>query len=294
MGTIICVWYDTSICFPSPSHVTAPCCEAPLLEAFTDGEVYMSIDTTKPSTGRIYDYVLGGHHNFEADRLAAEQILKALPSYATWARLNRWFLQMVAEQWAASGHNCILDLGSGMPTQGHFHSAAPQAKVLYTDIDPVTVAYAREVLGEHPSAVYMQADIRNPAEILTAADRLFQGERRVAIGFIGLSYFLDDESVAHIARTLYNWAAPGSVMAMSYGDVQQDSQLAQEKLETFRRGSAQVYMRDEAQIRALMASWTIREVQPLASWLGMEHLVDESDREGVGAEMYGAMLTREG
>ncbi|MEO5726694.1 MAG: SAM-dependent methyltransferase, partial [Byssovorax sp.] len=34
----------------------------------------MKIDTTIPHPGRIYDFVLGGHHNFEADRLAAKKI----------------------------------------------------------------------------------------------------------------------------------------------------------------------------------------------------------------------------
>jgi O-methyltransferase involved in polyketide biosynthesis len=253
----------------------------------------MDIDTTKPSTGRIYDYVLGGHHNFEVDRLAAQQILKMAPSYTTWARLNRWFLQMVAEQWALSDHRAILDLGSGMPTQGHFHIAAPHAKVLYTDNDAVTVAYAREVLGENPLASYIHADVRDPAEILRAADQLFQGERRVAIGFIGLSYFLDDASVSHIARALHQWATPGSVMALSYGNVQSNNQQAQEKLENFKRNSAQIFMRDEAQIRALLAPWQIRESQPLAAWLGMEHLMEESDREGIDTEMYGVLLSHE-
>jgi O-methyltransferase involved in polyketide biosynthesis len=254
----------------------------------------MNIDTTKPSTSRIYDYVLGGHHNFEVDRIAAQQILKISPSYTTWARLNRWFLQMVADQWATSGHNYILDLGSGMPTQGHFHDVAPQAKVLYTDSDPMTVAYARDVLGDNPLVSYVQTDIRNPADLLEAADRLFQGQRQVAIGFIGLSYFLDDESVAQVAQALHNWAAPDSVMALSYGYVQTSNQQAQEKLENFKRNSAQIYIRDEAQVRALMAPWQIRENQPLASWLNVEHLVQESDREGIGAEMYGVTLVHEG
>jgi O-methyltransferase involved in polyketide biosynthesis len=253
----------------------------------------MNIDTTKPSSGRIYDYVLGGHHNFEADRVAAQQILKMAPSYTTWARLNRWFLQMVAEQWASSGHHHILDLGSGMPTQGHFHSAAPHAKVLYTDIDPVTVAYAQEVIGDNPSVSYIQADLREPSEFLDAAHQLFGGQRRIAIGFIGLSYFLDDESVAQIARTLYDWAAPGSVMALSYGYVQTDNPQAKEKLENFKRNSAQIFIRDQAQVGALMAPWKVRESQPLAAWLGVEHLVEKSDREGIGAEMYGVMLAHE-
>lgn len=252
----------------------------------------MKIDTTKPSVSRIYDYILGGEHNFEVDRLAAQQILKMTPSYPTWARLNRWFLQMVSDQWSASDHRCILDLGSGMPTQGHFHAAAPHAKVLYTDIDPMTVAYAAEVIGDNPSVSYIHTDIREPAELLAAADQLFGGERRIAIGFIGLSYFMDDVSVARLARALYDWTAPGSVMALSYGQVQQQDAAAREKLENFGRNSAQVYLRDEDQIAALLAPWQVRESRPLASWLGVESLVQESDREGMGAEMYGVMLAR--
>jgi O-methyltransferase involved in polyketide biosynthesis len=253
----------------------------------------MNVDPTKPSIGRIYDYVLGGHHNFEPDRAAAQQILKVIPSYTTWARLNRWFLQMVADQWASSAHHHILDLGSGMPTQGHFHTAAPHAKVLYTDNDPVTVAYAQEVLGDNPLVTYVQADIRETAEVLAAADQLFGGQRRVAIGFIGLSYFLDDNSLAHVAQTLHDWAAPGSVMALSYIDVQQNNQQAKDKIESFTRNSAQVYLRNEQQLAALMEPWKIHAAQPLATWLGMEHLVEESDREGIGAEMYGVMLAHE-
>ncbi|MBK9710919.1 MAG: SAM-dependent methyltransferase [Kouleothrix sp.] len=254
----------------------------------------MKIDTTKPSTSRIYDYVLGGHHNFEVDRAAAQQILQAMPSYPNWARLNRWFLQMVAEQWAASGHASILDLGSGMPTQGHFHTVAPHAKVLYSDIDPMTVAYAREVIGDNQSVGYLQTDIREPDELIAEADRLFGGERRVAIGFIGISYFMDDDSLAKIAQALHRWAAPGSVMALSYAYLAMNDGAVQEKLENFKRNSAQVFMRDEERVRALMGGWKVREIKPLASWLGVDHLVQEADREGVGAEMYGVMLEHEG
>jgi hypothetical protein len=253
----------------------------------------MNIDTTKPSVSRIYDYVLGGEHNFEIDRQAAKQIMQMTPSYTTWARLNRWFLQMVAEQWAASGHDNILDIGSGMPTQGHFHLAMPNAKVLYSDNDAMTVAYAREVIGDNPSVVYLQTDVREPTELLETANRLFDGDRRIAIGFIGLSYFLDDEYVARIAQEFHDWAAPGSVMALSYGHVEMDEK-ARAKLENFKRNSAQVYIRSEAQIRALLAPWQTCEIQPLASWLGVEHLVEEADREGINAEMYGVLLTREG
>jgi len=37
------------------------------------------IPLDKPSPARIYDYYLGGYHNFEIDRMVAEQINKICP-----------------------------------------------------------------------------------------------------------------------------------------------------------------------------------------------------------------------
>ena len=146
----------------------------------------MNIDSTKPSIGRIYDYVLGGHHNFEVDRVAAQNILKMFPSYPRWARLNRWFLQAIAERWDAQGYTQILDLGSGMPTQGHFHMLLPNARVLYTDNDPMTVAYASQVLGDNPLVAFVQVDINDPVQLLDAANKHFGDDHKVAIGAIGI------------------------------------------------------------------------------------------------------------
>ncbi len=252
------------------------------------------IDVTRPSNSRIYDYVLGGHHNFEVDRDAAQQLLQVFPSYPQWARLNRWFLQMVAEQWAASEHRCILDLGSGMPTQGYFHILAPDASVLYTDKDPVTVAFARHMIGENPAVAYLQADVRDMATILGAAERLFGGERRVAVGCIGIAYFIDDESLARMMQALHEWAAPGSVMALTQtrGDaVTENNQAA---VDLFKRTGAEIFPRDAVAVRRLVAPWRVCECRPLATWLGVEHLIEELHHEGTNAEMFGMLLEHEG
>lgn len=254
----------------------------------------MDIDTTKPSISRIYDYVLGGQHNFEVDRLAAEQMVKVFPSYPRWARLNRWFLQMVAEQWAANGYGYIFDIGSGMPTQGHFHMVAPQAKVLYSDIDAMTVAYARDVLGANPSVTYLLADAREPAALLEAAEQHFGGERRIAIGCIGVSYFFDDDSLARLASALHTWAAPGSVMALSFVYGQIVTEENRQAVELFKRNGSQIFPRDQATVARLLAPWQISEIKPLATWLGTESLIQESDRENAGSEMYGVLLEHVG
>jgi len=254
----------------------------------------MAIDNSKPSVGRIYDYVLGGHHNFEVDREAARQILKAAPSYPTWARLNRWFLQMIGGRWAAEAQRNILDLGSGLPTQGHFHECAPDSLVLYTDYDPMTVAYAREVLEGNPSTSYLQADARDITTILAAADQFFGGQRKIAVGCIGVAYFVDDADLARIMQELHDWAAPGSVMALSFGYIDMTNPRAPEMLDMYKRNATTIYIRDEVQMRQLVAPWQMQECRPLAAWLEVEHLVQESDREGVNGEMYGVLLTRGG
>lgn len=252
----------------------------------------MPVDADKPNISRIYDYVLGGHHNFEIDRMAAEQIMKAFPSYPRWARMNRWFLQMVGTEWSQSNYTCVLDLGSGMPTQGNMHEVVGSARVLYSDRDPVTVAYAQEVLADTPQVKYILGDARDPQPILAAADAFFEGERRVAIGCIGLAYFLDDTNLAALMQALYDWAAPGSVMAFSqvYGEVRTEAN--REATEAFKRSGAEIFPRNEQGIRQIVAPWQVRDLKPLATWLNVEELLQESDREGADSEMYGAILER--
>ncbi len=250
------------------------------------------MDMTKPNISRIYDYVLGGHHNFEIDRMAAEQIMKVFPAYPHWAKLNRWFLQMVAGQWVELGHQHILDLGSGMPTQGNVHEIATEAQVLYCDRDSVTVAYAQELLQNTTNVRYIEADVSNPQPILQAAAEFFGGERRVAIGCIGLAYFLDDTTLSGLMQALHDWAAPGSVMALSqaYGEIRNDDNQA--TTDAFKRSGAQLFPRDEAAVRRIMAPWEVREFKPLATWLNMGDMLDDSDRAGGSAEMFGVILER--
>lgn len=255
----------------------------------------MSLDTTKPSVGRIYDYVLGGHHNFEVDRMAAQRILAVFPSYPLWARLNRWFLQLVAERWGAEGYDRILDLGSGMPTEGHFHTVLPNARVLYTDYDAMTIAYAAQVLQGNPLTSYSQVDLTDTSELLEAAGQFFGAERRVAIGCIGVAYFIDDATVARLLQALHSWAAPGSVLACSfaYGDPAQPH--TSEMLEAYRRNAgSEVYLRNQAEMERLCAPWRVRESRPLAEMLGMQDQIDHADHEGVGADMYGMLLEHAG
>ncbi len=167
-------------------------------------------DTSKPNAGRIYDYLLGGHHNFEVDRRAAEQLMKLAPFAAKAARLQRWCLQDVAAELTEKrGFDIIVDFASGLPTQDHIHTVVPKGTtIIYSDRDPITVEYGREILGDAPNLYYFQADARRPEELLNRpqVQEILKGRHDVAVVYWGVSAFFTDEEMSHVAHYLYEWA----------------------------------------------------------------------------------------
>jgi hypothetical protein len=160
-------------------------------------EQYTSIaDSSKPNAGRIYDFLLGGNHNFEVDRLAAQQLIKLQPFMPKLFRAIRWFLGEAVRRLAADGFTQFIDFASGLPTVDHIHQVAPSGtKVIYSDIDPVTVAYGQEILKESPDTRYVVCNASKPEDLLGApvVSQLLGNSRRVAIGFSGIAWFISDE-----------------------------------------------------------------------------------------------------
>jgi hypothetical protein len=250
-----------------------------------EGESEMKIDTTTPHIGRIYDYVLGGHHNYEADRQAAEKILQLVPSYPRGARLNRWLLQLVGSMWAEEGRRAVLDLGSGLPTQGHFDEYLPDARILFSDADPVSVLYGEQILGTRPNMKYVQADLRDPHVLLRQAAAFFGAERKLAIGVIGVVYFIPDDALVRLMKALHAFCAPGSTMALTFVVVAEDISM-----DIIRRGSELAkttsYLRTAAQIAELIKPWRMREPRRADTWLGVE---DTFSQDGDAVQVYGAL-----
>jgi O-methyltransferase involved in polyketide biosynthesis len=230
----------------------------------------MSIDITRPHIGRIYDYVLGGTQNYEADRRAAETILDLVPSYPRWARLNRAFLGHVGQRWAASGVTRVLDLGSGLPTQGHFNESMPSAKVLFADFDPLTVAQGQQLLAYTPDMAYANVDIRDPDALLEQASTFFGRERRLAVGCIGVVYFLSDTEVQTLMRRLHEFCAPGSVMALSFHEVPDGPEaeaMRNALFESAKLARINLYLRTPEHMAELLHPWRAVETQPLQHWI---------------------------
>src|SRR5438093_11721643 len=118
----------------------------------------------------MYDYFLGGYHNFEIGRKAAEAAIAIYPDFALVMRANRAFLRRAVEYLVAQGVDQFLDIGSGIPTVGNVHEVAqranPAARVVYVDIDPIAVAPSQAILQGTPNVAAIQADLREPQQIL--------------------------------------------------------------------------------------------------------------------------------
>lgn len=188
------------------------------------GWVGDSISLHRPNPARIYDYLLGGHHNFAADRAAAEKMLEVFPHAAEGAAAQRAFLRRAIDLFTAEGVEQFLDIGSGLPTAGNVHDLAratmPDARVVYVDIDPVVIAHSSRMLSDVPGVTIIEADVRRPQEILEheeVAD-LLDFDRPLALTMTSLFHFvIDDEVAFHSAATLVDAIASGSYVAISHG-----------------------------------------------------------------------------
>ena len=197
-----------------------------------DVELSAAIDTTVAHQARIYDYWLGGKDNFEVDREAAEQAIAVYPAILRGVRAQRAFLARAVRYLAEeAGIRQFLDIGTGIPTANNTHEvaqeAAADARVVYVDNDAMVLAHARALLTSVPEDVttYLDADLREPDEILAGAARLLDFGQPVAVLLIGILQLIPDVDDPYgIVARLVDAVAPGSWLAVYHpaSDIDQD------------------------------------------------------------------------
>jgi SAM-dependent methyltransferase len=182
------------------------------------------VDTSVAHTARVYNYWLGGKDNFAVDRAAGEQAIKAFPEIPLSARSNRAFLARTVRFLAGeAGIRQFLDIGTGIPSANNTHevaqSVAPSSRVVYVDNDPIVLTHARALLASDPAGAtdYIDADLRNPQQILASAGRLLDFGRPVALMLMAILQHLDDDDAPYqVVQTLLDALAPGSYLALSH------------------------------------------------------------------------------
>jgi hypothetical protein len=238
------------------------------------GWVPPEIDTSKANIARVYDYWLGGSHNFRADQDAARALIAVNPNMRMIMRTNRAFLGRAVRYLAAdAGISQFLDIGSGMPTARNVHEvaqdAAPGSRILYVDNDEIVAAHSRLILEDNPDATVLQADLREPAKILAAPETqlLIDFTQPVAVLLVAVLHFIGDgATLAEILATLRGALAPGSYLVIGHACRDAGPERADSATSAYTsQVAAQLSLRTRDQIAGLFDGFEL--VEPGLVWL---------------------------
>ena len=224
------------------------------------------VDTTVAHPARVYDYWLGGKDNYEADRVAAAEVVAAMPGIVPAVRANRAFLRRAVQYLAGeAGIRQFLDIGTGLPTADNTHevaqAVAPVSRIVYVDNDPIVLAHARALLTSRPEGAtgYLDADIKDSDEILAGAARLLDFSQPVGVMLVAVLHMLRDaEGPQAIVDRLMSAVPAGSFLVISHlaSDIERETMA-----EVGRRLNAsmtqQVTMRTRAQVTVFFDALTL-------------------------------------
>jgi SAM-dependent methyltransferase len=214
------------------------------------------VDTKRANVARVYDYLLGGSHNFLADQDVGRMVVALEPNARAIGQANRAFLGRAVRFLAAAGIRQFLDIGSGIPTEGNVHEVAqqatPGARVVYADIDPVAVAHSKAILAGHPGATIIEGDLREPEKILSheAARGVLDFGRPAGLLLVAVLHFISDaEDPWRIVATLRDALAPGSYLVLCHGTEEGKPAAAHAAERLYHRSVAgNLHMRSRAEI----------------------------------------------
>ncbi|WP_431900096.1 SAM-dependent methyltransferase [Nonomuraea sp. bgisy101] len=216
------------------------------------------VDPSVPNVARMYDYYLDGKNNFAADRAAAEQILQLFPETRRSAKENRAFLGRAVRHLVSQGVDQIVDLGSGLPTQGNTHESAPGARVVYVDYDPVVCAHGRALLADGTNVDILHGDVREPGKLLVELGELIDFRRPVAFLMLAVLHFLPDTEAYPVVGALREASVPGSHLVISHAiDAKPDT--TPEALQIYERATASLRLRTEEEIRRFFDGYELVE-----------------------------------
>jgi len=194
-------------------------------DAMEPGFTAAEIDTSKPHPARMYNAYLGGNDNYPADRAAVRQIMRVFPEVRAMALANRAFMQRAVRFLAAeAGIRQFIDIGTGIPSAGNVHEvagrAAPDARVVYVDNDPIVHVHANALLTGSGTTGIVLADLRDPAGILAhpSLSELIDFTRPVALLLVAILHFVkNEEDPAGIVASLRDALPDGSYLVLSHG-----------------------------------------------------------------------------
>jgi hypothetical protein len=234
----------------------------------SDEPVIPGLDLERANVARMYDYFLGGCHNFAVDRELADRVTAASPEMVPAIRELRSFVRRAVLLCLEQGIHQFLDLGSGIPPVGKVLVVArrvdPTARVAYVENEAVAVHHSRALLAGVDGVSVTDADLCDASAVLAAPTVLevIDFDRPVALLALGVLHFVPADPATILAP--YRAAlAPGSALALNHISVDWDdpalAATMRARVELYRHSAQPATSRDRHEIRALFDGTTLVE-----------------------------------
>jgi hypothetical protein len=214
-------------------------------------EAVRMVDASAPSMTRVWNHLVGGRDNFEADRTAIRRLRAAAPLLPQLAQAGLAFYGRVIGYLAGEGGlRQFIDVSLGMPTSSVTHeaaqAAAPGARVVYVASDPVALTHARALLRSSGKGAvgYVKADAHDSAAILAGAGETLDLGRPVAVVMIDILNFVEDAGA--VVAGLMAPLPSGSCVAVM--QVVKDERLAAGARQWSRIVHTPLFVRDRGEV----------------------------------------------
>ncbi|GAA1579787.1 SAM-dependent methyltransferase [Kribbella sancticallisti] len=275
-------------------------------QPMSGGLVTHGIDITRPSGARVYDYLLGGKDNYEADRELCREIVKIAPEAREWARANRRWLKEVITWLAGEARvRRFIDAGCGFPTADNTHQIAQrmhlQSSVVYVDNDPSVATHGRALLLDNDRTHFVAADLTQPDQVMAhpaIANLLDAGEPVALLMGLVLHHIDDLEQTRAIVRTYVDALPQGSYLAITHVGNPQDGgpveALVTELGENLKDTTPTLAFRSVEQITSLFDGMELIKpgVVRLAEWHVPGGRLDEDPPHDARDVIYGGLARK--
>jgi len=178
----------------------------------------------------MYDYYLGGAHNFGVDRALAEQALAVMPTVGA--------VHEVA------------------------HAVDAAAEVVYIDNEPVAVSHAELLLAHVAHARVVTADLTDPDQVLghPMVRAALDWSQPVAVLALAVLHFVADPAAAAAVLNRYRTAmGPSGWLVFSHVTADHNPGEARWATAVYQRSASPVYARSHHELHEMLAGYELLE-----------------------------------
>jgi hypothetical protein len=191
-----------------------------------DYEVEIALDVARPT--RIADFVDGGASHFAVDREVTEQLIATVPGgiegFKVVSQAAQVFLERVVHHLVTeAGTRQFLVTGCKVSGEPNVHdiaqAIAPESRVVYLVLDPVSLAHAHKLKSRTPEGVtaYVQAKLRDTEDALRQAAKTLDLSEPVGVLLpASLSFVRRAATAYHITSGLMAGVPSGSHLMITH------------------------------------------------------------------------------